>query len=170
MQTHFGGLDHLNGETVQIYGDGADMGTAVVAAGAIDLPAGQNASFATIGLPTAYDLVTMPWAPKRALPLSPTGKPKKIDHIYLRLKEALGFTFGRRMIDPQTNKVQSKLETFQNRYTSQPATWAPSIYTGMQRLPLLGGDDLEGQIEITGSGPFPCTILAICAAADVGTG
>jgi hypothetical protein len=45
---------------------------------------------------------------------------------------------------------------------------APPLFSGQRRLNPPGGFDLEGQIEIAGSGPFPCTVLAIVASGDVG--
>jgi hypothetical protein len=48
--TTLSGLDHLEGETVGVLGDGIDLGDATVAGGAITLPGGASASKATVGL------------------------------------------------------------------------------------------------------------------------
>ena len=42
------------------------------------------------------------------------------------------------------------------------------MFTGLYRLPVPGGYDMEGQIDIEGSGPYPITVLAIVASGDVG--
>lgn len=164
----FSGADLLETETVQILGDGADLGTAVVSGGAFALSDGQTASYVIAGLPYTFDLVTMPWAPKRAMPVPPQGKTKILDHLYLRLHETLGCQFGRRRTDPMTNVVQSKLEQLETRSAGDVMGQAPPIFSGLRRLTMQGGFDEEGQIEITGSGPYPCTVLAIVASADVG--
>lgn len=164
----FSGADLLDTETVQILGDGADLGTTTVSSGAFTIPDGQTASYVIAGLPYTFDLVTMPWAPKRAMPVPPQGKTKIIDHLYLRLHETLGCMFGRRRTDPQTELVESVLETLETRNAGNVMGQAPPLRSGLQRLPMPGGFDEEGQIEITGTGPYPCTVLAIGAAADMG--
>lgn len=166
--TSFSGIPELNGETVQILGDGADLQTAVVVAGGFPLPSGQSASYAIAGLPSTYDLVTMPWEPKRAMPVPPGGKTKIIDHLFLRLHETLGCSYGRLLTDVRTNQQIEKLRPLQMRYAVDPMGLPPPLFSGIQKLPAQGGFDMEGQIEITGSGPFPCTVLSIGASADVG--
>lgn len=163
----FSGLDYLDGETVQILGDGADMGTGIVAGGAFELPNDQEASFAAAGLPYAYDLITMPFEATRAA-IEQQGKIKRIDHLYLRLFETLGCQYGQRRTDPFTDVQDSKLDTLETRSAADVMGQAPSIYSGIKRLTMPGGYDEEGQIEITDDGPYPCTVLAIMAKGDVG--
>lgn len=166
---HFTGLDHLDGETVQILGDGADYGVETVAAGAIDLAAGGAAAFVTAGLPQTYDLVTMPFAPRGGIALSTAGKPVRIDHLYLRIHESLeAFAFGSQRTDPMTDAVDFPHDIFDTRSAGDRLGLAPPLLSKLQRVPFPGGFDLEGQIRITGNGPFPLTLLAIGAKADIG--
>ncbi|HEY2068279.1 MAG TPA: hypothetical protein VGG48_01895 [Rhizomicrobium sp.] len=163
----FGGIPELNGATVQILGDGADFGTQTVVNGGVALDG--EASYATLGLPIEYETVTMPWAPARALPAPATGKAKIIDHLYLRLHETLGCDFGQLVTDEGTGEIFPKMESLQTRSAGDIMGQAPPLYSGIQRLPMPSSFDLEGQIRIAGSGPYPCTVLGICASSDVGT-
>lgn len=164
----FSGVDHLVGEEVGILGDGADFGEAVVDAdGGVALTNG-SASYATIGLPATYRLVTMPWEPQRAAAASSQGKIKTIAHMYVRYLESLGFDYGRRVTDPMTTAVEDKLETLTTRTAGDLLGRAPPLQTGIVRLGPQGSHDQEGQMIIEGSGPLPCTILSIFATGDVG--
>lgn len=164
--TTISGMTWLNGETVQLLGDGADMQTAVVSAGAVTLPSAQTASLVAAGLPQTYNVVTMPFSPKAAT--SVAGRVKRIDHLYIRLLETLEqFSYGQRRTDPMTGAIDDKLDTYDTRFASNVLGQAPPLISSIQRLPMPGGFDLEAQIKITGSGPFPLTLLAIGAKAEV---
>ncbi|HWK44924.1 MAG TPA: hypothetical protein VNT30_09395 [Stellaceae bacterium] len=164
----FSGVSYLNGEPLQIMGDGADFGTQVSTNGAVVLPAGYSATFATIGLPYTYRLLTMPFEPQRAAAASSQGKAKRLDTLYLRLFESLGCNFGRQVTDPLTGSITDVTEPLETRSAADPMGQAPPLYSGLQRLKLPGGYDQECQILVTGSGPYPITVLAITAKADVG--
>lgn len=162
----FSGLGTLTGETVQILGDGADFGTQAVVAGAVTLPNAGTASLVTAGLPIATDLVTMPLSPKQAV-MSVAGREKRIDHLYLRLHESLGCNFGQKRTDPMTGFVDHPSEALETRGGNNVLGQAPPLFSGVVRLPFPGGFDREAQIEISTSGPFPLTVLALGANCDV---
>ncbi len=166
QHTTFSGLDTLEGETLQIFGDGADLSTATVASGSVTVPNGGSASFATIGEPITFRLITMPWATQQAVVTQ--GHYKNINMLWLRFLSSLGCDFGRRMTDQMTGIGSFVTEPLEIRSAGDLVGWAPPLYTGIQRLPVQGGYDLEGQIVIQGSGPYPCTVLALVATADVG--
>ena len=168
LQTSFSGLGHLTGETVTVCGDGAAMGTATVAAGAVTVPRGGSASFATIGLAYRYTMITMPWEPMRAAAASSQGKVKRIDTIWARVHETLGFDYFRRFTDPMTGAVEEKLMPFETRRSGQHTDFAPPLYSGVFELKPQGGRDREGQIGFTGDDPTPFTLLAVFARGDVG--
>lgn len=164
----FTGLTHLPLQTVQILGDGADFGTVAVAAdGLVTLPNGK-ASFVTIGLPQTYQMITMPFEPIRAAAATTQGRTKTIAKLYLRLLESLGCNIGRKITDPMTYAVEHKVEALQTRSAGDDIGQPPPLFTGLYPLPLPGGHDMEGQIEINGSGPYPLTVLAMVATGDVG--
>ena len=163
----YSGLDHLEGEAVQILGDGADFGVEIVNSGAVTLdPSRGQASSATIGLPIPYRLVSMPWAPKQAA--DSQGHYKTIAAIWLRLYDSLGCNFGRQITDEYTGQVSEELNSLPTRNTLDLLGVPPPLQTGIYRLPMPGGHDQEGQIVIEGDGPYPTTVLAVLATADVG--
>lgn len=164
--TTISGMPWLNGETVQLLGDGADMQTATVSGGSVTLPNGQAASLVAAGLPQTYNIVTMPFSPKAAA--SVAGRIKVIHHLYIRIMETLEqFYYGQRRTDPMTGAVDDKLDQYDTRFNSSVLGQAPPLISSIQRLPMPGGFDLEAQIKITGAGPFPLTLLAIGAKAEV---
>lgn len=164
---HYSGLDHLEGQDVQILGDGADFGVETVSGGAIDLePSRGQASFVIAGLPIKYRLVSMPWAPRQAA--DSQGHVKVIADIWLRLYDSLGCDFGRRITDEYSGIESDELDSLPTRNTLDLLGAPPPLQTGIYRLPMPGGHDQEGQIIIEGEGPYPTTVLAILATADVG--
>jgi hypothetical protein len=163
----FSGLGHLEGEEVRILGDGADFGAATTTSGVATLPSG-TASFATIGLPTTFDLVPMPFEPVRAAAASSQGRVKTIATLYMRLLETLGCNIGRKVTDPMTGVVTHPSEPLLTRSAGNVLGQAPPLYTGIRRLKVQGSHDMEGQLEISGDGPFPCTVLSLNATGDVG--
>ncbi|HEV2673380.1 MAG TPA: hypothetical protein VGV37_02495 [Aliidongia sp.] len=163
----FAGLGYLAGEVVQIIGDGADLGTQTVPAGGVVTPI-ETATYATIGLPAEAILLTMPLEPIRAAQATTQGRARTIDTMWLRLHESLGCNFGRRIIDDQTGLVEDAVEPLETRSAGMPMGQPPSLFSGIQRLKMSGGYDQECQILITTSGPYPLTVLAISAKADVG--
>jgi hypothetical protein len=176
LQTTVSGLDYLNGETVGILGDGADLGTAVVTGGSIAMPAmaatvmlpAPGASMVTVGLPYASAYLGMPYEPQRAAAAVTQGKAKRIDTMWVRFFESLGCNFGQRLTDPLTFQTRDKLEALETRSASMPMGQAPTLFSGSRRLKPQGGYDQEGQMLITTSSPLPLTVLSIYASADVG--
>lgn len=163
----FSGLTHLEGEDVQILGDGADFGVETVASAAVSLdPSRGKASFATIGLPITYRLVTMPWSVKGAA--AAQGHFKTIATLYLRLYQTLGCSFGRVITDEYTGQKSDETNDLETRNTNDLMGSPPPLQSGIFRVPMPGGYDQEGQMLITGSGPYPTTVLALVASGDVG--
>lgn len=160
-------LAYMNGETAQIIGDGADMGQQQIAGGQVTLPGNQVASLVTVGFPTSFALVGMPFEPARAT-ISAHGKAKRIDHMYLRFHETLGCNFGIRKTDDMTFAQADEAEPLETRSASDLLGEPPALFSGILRLPNPGGYDVEQQLEVFGGGPMPCTVLAIGARADVG--
>lgn len=164
----FTNLAYLDGETAQILGDGADFGTQVVAGGEVSIAALGSASLATVGLPATGAIVGMPFDPERAMPADAQGKPKRVDHLYLRFHESLGCDFGVRTTDDMTFFAADNTEPIETRSAGDLMGAAPALFSGIIALPNPGGYDREQQLEITWSGPMPLTVLAMGAKADVG--
>jgi len=110
----------------------------------------------------------MPFEPIRAAASSTQGRVKTIATLYLRLLETLGCDIGRKITDPLTGEVTHPSEPLETRSAANVLGSAPPLYTGISRLQVQGSHDLEGQLEISGSGPYPCTVLSLNATGDVG--
>lgn len=168
LQTLFSGFDHLVGETVALLGDGAYLGTQIVAAGGTVTIAKPGVSLLTGGLSYSPVLVTMPFEPARAAAAASQGKTKRVDTLYLRFYETLGAEYGMRMTDDMTKAQTDKIEPLKSRSASDNMGGPPALFTGAKRLHPQGGFDREGQIIVTQNEPMPMTALSVIANAEIG--
>jgi hypothetical protein len=147
--TVISGLDHLEGETVQVLADGAVKPDAVVLNGLINLD--TEATQVSVGLKYTSDLETMRIEAGSA-DGSAQSKIKRIQKIDIRFFETLGAMFG-----PSENE----LDTIYFRSTSDKMDQAPPRFTGDKEQPFPNGYDTEGRVFIRQEQPLPMTILAI---------
>jgi hypothetical protein len=137
------GLDHLEGETVAICGDGAVFTSQVVTAGAVSVsPAVSKAS---VGLPYTSTLKTLPGI-TGAPDGSTQGRAKSWGRCKLRVYQTVGL---------KANGVE-----IQFRSAADAMDTATQPYTGVKEVQLLGWDE-EAQITYTQDLPLPATILAL---------
>jgi len=143
----FTGLDHLNGETVGVLGDGVSY-TASVAARSITI---SEAVFtAQVGLNYNSDLGTL----KIESPFSKDssqGRNVTVKRMTLRLYEAYGGSYG---LD------SDNLDDIVYRDVSGRIT-APELFSGDLKLTMDDNNRNSGQIFIRASEPYPMSILAI---------
>lgn len=143
----FSGLDHLEGETVAILGDGAVYGTEVVTDGSITIR--DEVEKCHVGLPFRYRL-----QPMRLDVMTPSGTTlgeiKKISKMTISFLDTLNAQYGdgvdTRSIDWRTTEV----------YDTPPA-----LFTGIKKVIFDGGFDNEDPIIISGEDPLPCSVRAI---------
>lgn len=141
------GLDHLEGMTVSILGDGAVMPQQVVTSGAITLP--HEVSKAHIGLPITADLQTLP-ASYDAPDLG-QGRMKNVNTIWLRVHNSGGIFAG-----PAFDKlVEAK------QRTNEPYGSPPSLKTDEIKLVLTPTWASAGNLCLRQSDPLPLTVLSI---------
>jgi hypothetical protein len=151
--TILAGLDHLEGETVAILGDGAVYPPQVVANGQVVLS--QAVSKAAVGLPFRYAVSPM----RIEVPSkggSGQGSYVKIAEMALSFLNTLNAQYGPDLahlldIDWRTTEA----------YDSPPA-----LFTGDKVVTLDGGFDPETPIVISGQDPLPCTLRAIVVRAE----
>lgn len=144
------GLDHLEGETVDIVGDGIVRTQAEVTSGAVSLN-GAAASLIYVGLPFTSELVTM--RPNIGIgPGTSAGLPKKWAEVFVDLLEASGL------------KING--DTIPFRTVGEVVGAAVEPYTGEKRVSTLGWGD--GRITIQQSVPLPCTIRGIYGTLEIG--
>jgi hypothetical protein len=144
--TTIAGLDHIEGETVSILGDGNVMPQKVVSGGQVTLP--NAASKVHVGLPYDCDVETLrPTADGATLlPLM-----KNINEVAVQVENSRGLWVGR----DADNLVEYKQRTTEDY--GEAIAW----YTGLIHiLPYAGWDDY-GTLFIRQSDPLPVTILSI---------
>jgi hypothetical protein len=145
--TTLSGLDHLEGETVAILGDGAVFPTQTVTNGVVTLA--ESVSVAQVGLPYTYKL--KPMRMDQSMGEGTTkGSIKKIREVVVSFFKTLNARYG----DGTTTR------DFKWR-TTEVYTSPPDLYTGDKKAPMVGGYSVEDPIEISGSDPLPCTVRAI---------
>lgn len=146
------GLDHLEGETVSVLGNGAVFTPVVVATGSITLP--ETVTKAHVGLPFTYQL-----------------EPMRLD-----ISTREGTTHG--SIKKIAEAVISFFKTSNARYGDGTDTYdikwrkeevfdsPPDLFTGDKTVTFDGGFDTEDTFIISGSDPLPCTVRAIILRTD----
>lgn len=161
---NFGGLDHLEGEIVSVWGDGAFAGDYTVTNGSITIPDSKSeVEKAHIGYAYNADLEVMPID----FPLPQTGGTtqallSRINELYLILSDTLGLLAG--------NDVDT-LTVVPFRRIGSPMD-SPPEHIGLEypeELQVPFNDDWSraSTIYLRSNNPFPCTILSIMARAEV---
>ena len=138
------GLTHLEGETVQVLGDGAVMPDAVVSSGSIALS--ESVTSASVGLKYTTELVTLPPELPQADGAS-FGKKKSWNRIILNLYETLGIA------------VNGKQLVF--RTGGDPMDSAPPSFTGQFDITNLGWKEADASITITQEQPLGMTLISL---------
>lgn len=150
--TVISGLDHLVGEEVAIWADGAVQPRRTVDAfGEITLE--RAASYVVVGLPYRSRMRSIRYEIGGDKGTS-QGKKKRIHRLGIRFLNTLGAKFGR--MDSGTG-----LEEVYFRRGSDPMDASPPLFTGDKVVTFPGDYDRDGQIEIISDDPTPVTILAL---------
>jgi len=137
------GLDHLEGETVDVKADGSFQGEFVVTSGQIQIT--RDADIIEAGLTYKPLIKTMPLNIDTEKGPNATDK-KRILRAAIQLFESNGIIVnGQRLADKTIGLNQFD---------------APTPNTGLERITLHGWS-LEADIEITQNTPMPMTILSI---------
>ena len=150
----FGGLDHLEGETVSILGDGAVFPEQVVSGGSISIA--SEVAKASVGLPYRYIL-----QPLRI----ELGTQRGVSHDSLKTINTLGISFLN-TLGAQHGDSLDDLHTIDWR-TTEPYGDPPAMFTGDKVVQHEGGFSIEAPIVITGIDPLPCTVRSITARVEV---
>lgn len=148
--TNFSGLDHLEGKTVAIVGDGAVYPPAVVTGGAVTIS--DPASKVEIGLPYTSEIETL--RPEVQMPGGGTsqGRRKRWAEIVVRLHRSLGVVvFGERIPFRSAGDTMGQ---------------APELFSGDKRKSNLGWNR-EGRITISQDQPLPCTVLMLAGILEI---
>ena len=146
--TSITGLDHLEGETVAILGDGAVLPTQTVSSGSITLA--ESVSVAQVGLPFTYKLKPMRLDQNTSKGTS-KGSIKKISEAVISFYNTLNAKYG--------DGIDT--HTIPWRETAAEYTSPPDLVTGDKVVVADGGFSVEDPFQIEGSDPMPCTVRCI---------
>ena len=144
------GLDHLEGESVSILGNGSVYANKTVASGAIT-GLSPEVSKCHIGLGSTATIKTL--RPEAgADDGAAQGKTKRIFDATVRFKNTLGAKVG-----PNT----TDLDEINFRGGSDPMDSSPPLFSGDKNISFRGGWETEGQVVIVQDQPLPSHITAI---------
>ena len=143
------GLNHLEGETVEIYSEGKAQPTAVVTNGAITIPNELTTTKAQIGLANTWKLETLEIVGGNVLNTI-QGKPKRIDRVIIRYLNTLG-------VEISGDGVEYDKIAFSN--FTQFGLMSP-LFTGDKEHPWPGNYNRAVKVYLQGTATFPPTILA----------
>ena len=143
------GLDHLEGESVQILGDGAVHPARTVSAGAVTLDAPVSKAIAGLG----YVSVLAPQPPEGVgVEGSTMGKINRVANVVMRLDRSLGGKIGRSL---------SKLQTVPLRSAGDVMDAPPPLFTGDYKLVFPGDYGSQADVYIVQDLPLPWTVLCL---------
>lgn len=153
--TVISGLDHLEGKTVSILGDGAVFPQQAVTSGTITLA--NAVSVAHIGLQYTADLFTLPVGPQLDAGFA-QGKPKNVNKAYLRVAGTGGIFCG-----PNADQlVEAK------QRTTEPYGSPPRLLTEVVEIVLDPEWGIDGQVLIRQVDPLPLTLVSLTLDMTVG--
>ena len=145
-------LANLNGQTVSCWGDGAYLGTAVVALGAVTLPMPTGITsvhYAIVGMPYTSTMTSMPFDVGDGRD-STRGDKQNTPRVAITLLNSLDGTIsGKPGGQAQYAINQSNQVAF------------PTLYTGTKRVPVSSGIGFDATITVTSALPLPCSVTSI---------
>jgi hypothetical protein len=147
------GLDHLEGKTVAILGDGNVFPEQVVSAGAVSLD--PPCARIVVGLPYTCDLETLNIDAGQ-----PTvqGRQKAIGKLVLRLEKSRGLKAG-----PDSGHLTEIKER-----STEPMGQPIPLYTGDREVLIDPSWNSNGRVFIRQDSPLPATLLAVIPRVAVG--
>ncbi len=146
----FSGLDHLEGKTVSVLGDGSVHDDVIVRSGAVTLTDYFNKVH--IGLPYKSKLQPM----KLEIPgANIRGRVKRVHKSIFSFEKTLGARFG--MDDG------SKLDTIPFRVIDDTTGDPPPLFTGEKEMSFPGGYQKEGNVYVEQDQPLPMSVRSITA-------
>lgn len=149
------GLDHLEGETVKVYGDGAVLAEATVSSGSITLDSAK--SVVQIGLGYTHKLYTLK-AQAGTAAGTPVAKKKRYSGVSFLVLNSLTMKFG---------PSASSLTEIDFRQVSDDMDEAAPLFTGERFVEFDGDWDRDPRIYIEGDDPAPFVLHAIAPEINV---
>lgn len=154
------GLDHLEGQEVDILADGFVIPRQIVSNGEIRLPNDRTASVITIGLPIATELTLLRKATASPEEGPTLGLRKRVVHVITDLFESLGVFIG---------PLGGQAEALTRRVTNIPMGQTLDLETGTKPVGLEDDWSPDGQITVLTPYPLPATIRGLNLSLELGS-
>jgi hypothetical protein len=142
-------LDHLEGQTVSIWADGARHADKTVSSGSVTLD--RSASKVHVGIHTSSFIRTLP-AEAGAANGTAQGKTKQVARVKCRLIETIAGKAGRNL---------TELDELNVRTSADAMDASPALKSGIHETLMDASFDQEGQFYIAQDIPAPMTIAAL---------
>ena len=142
----FGGLDHLEGESVDILADGAVHPSKTVRSGSISLNYTASDIHVGLGYTSVIKTMNLEYATTEG---TSQGKPMYIGKVFVRLYKSLGFKYGDGTLEDSAY------------FGPPPMDSATPLFTGDKEVQFQAGHRLERTIVIKQEQPLPCHVLGI---------
>lgn len=157
MATTLSGLEHLEGETVQVFTDGNVQPTDVVSSGALSLP--QPAAVAVIGLGYECNLETL------EIDIESEGQTlqdhlRNVTSLMVRLEKSRALWAG-----PDEDHLD-EVAFREDELYGEPT----KLFTGSKEVFVEPGRDSVGRIYLRVQSPVPTSVLALIPKMDFGDG
>jgi len=154
------GLSHLEGETVQVFADGAVQGSKVVSSGSITLDTPASLVHAGLGYTRRFKSLKLAYGGRDG---SAIGKPKNIADIILVLMETAEGALSLQTIEDGVAGAATELDL---RQATDIDADPVNFFSGELRLGVTAGFDDDIRLLLTGSTPVPMTVLAVSPEID----
>jgi len=149
MTVAIAGYDHLEGQTVEVWGDGANQGRFVVTGGIVTLE--NPISYGAIGLPYVWKL--KPQRPEGGSRRGTAqGKRSRIIDADIRFYRTTGVKVGR---------TEELAEPISFRTTADAMDSAPPLFSGDKRIEIDGDWSSDGDFILIGDGAGPATVVNV---------
>ena len=150
--TTISGLDHLEGETLDVWADGAVHPQCVVSSGSITLDYEATKVQAGLPVPWTFKSLKLPYgSSERGVPA--VVKTKRVHRVSYVLMDATVFKHG---------PSQEKLEPLEFREVGNLMSTAVPLFTGEAEWAFAGNNENDPRIVLQGigAGPFACLAIA----------
>lgn len=163
------GLNHLEGLTVVIVGDGSVIPDQIVINGTITLPVAYSSI--KVGLPFICQLQTLYLDPVGGPTIQ--GKRKNLSSVSVRLEASRGLSVGANQPDQSTQPNNAvvpwtDMKEIKERNALITAGSAIPLFTGDHYVNIPSAWDVYGQVAIQQTYPMPANILALIVQYVVG--
>lgn len=147
--TTLSGLDHLEGETVQVLVNGAAHPDRVVTSGSIDLQVEATTAAAGLGYQSTLQTMRLEAGARDG---TAQGKTKRVNKVVIRFLQTVGAIAG---------PDDDNLDRIQFRTGSDPMDQAVPLFTGDKLMEWPSGYDFDGYLVVKQDQPLPMTVIAI---------